>query len=325
MRIATLEAGGKTLPGIAAGGRSDCWFDLELASGLLGLESLRRSAAEVDLTKIIDSAPDQNAELQTLVREISRELPSLEPARLDLRAIRFRAPLARPGKLICLAGNYREHIAESGFAVPEQSAVITPQLFLKPSSSIIGDGDDIEVGVHNGRVGWEAELAVVIGRCEGRSARNIEVRHALEHVYGYTIVNDISERRLNAALPDRTLREGDKFFDWLAGKWFDTFAPCGPWIVTKDEIADPHNLEIKLLVNGEVRQQGSTLAMIFGIPETIAYISGIMKLEPGDIISTGTPVGAGVGGAETSFSDGDTVVCEIEGIGRITNRVRSTE
>ena len=114
----------------------------------------------------------------------------------------------------------------------------------------------------------------------------------------------------------------DGFFDWLAGKWFDSFAPSGPWIVTADEIADPHNLKIQLTVNGRVRQQGNTGEMIFRIPEQIAYISSIMTLEPGDIISTGTPVGAGIGG-DSSLHDGDELVCEIEGIGTLRNKVRS--
>ena len=113
----------------------------------------------------------------------------------------------------------------------------------------------------------------------------------------------------------------DGFCDWLAGKWFDGFAPCGPWLVTADEISDPHNLEIKLTVNGQLRQQGNTCDMIFTIPQQIAYISSIMTLEPGDIISTGTPVGAGVGGV-ASLHDGDELVCEIEKIGTLRNKVR---
>ena len=140
-------------------------------------------------------------------------------------------------------------------------------------------------------------------------------------MFGYTILNDDSERGLNSRIENRTKREMDGFFDWLAGKWFDGFAPCGPWIVTADEIDDPHNLEIKLTVNGKTRQQGNTTDMLFRIPEQIAFISSIMTLEPGDIISTGTPVGAGVGGV-ASLQDGDEMVCEIEGIGTLSNKVR---
>lgn len=237
--------------------------------------------------------------------------------RVGLDLIRLCAPVERPGKIVCLAGNYREHIVESGYAAPAQADVITQQLFLKPSTCITGDEEEIRIEHNNVMVGWETELAVVIGR----RGRHIPEGEADDYVFGYTILNDLSERRLNSRLENRRQRELDKFFDWLAGKWFDTFAPCGPWLVTKDEIADPHELEIRLTVNGELRQRGNTRDMIFSIPEQIAYISSIMTLEPGDIISTGTPAGAGVGGA-ASLSDGDRLVCEIEGIGALRNVVR---
>ena len=232
--------------------------------------------------------------------------------------IKLEAPLERPGKIICLAGNYREHITESGYVVPESADVITQQLFIKPSTAIIGNEDDIQIGKNNVRVGWETELAVVISK----RGRNIPKETALEYVFGYTILNDVSERGLNSTIHNRHRREMDRFLDWLAGKWFDTFAPCGPWLVTADEIEDPHNLEIKLTINGELRQQGNTRDMIFDIAEQIAYASSIMTLEAGDIISTGTPAGAGIGGASTSLQDGDELVCEIERIGTLKNRVR---
>jgi 2-keto-4-pentenoate hydratase/2-oxohepta-3-ene-1,7-dioic acid hydratase in catechol pathway len=144
---------------------------------------------------------------------------------------------------------------------------------------------------------------------------------AYSHVFGYMILNDISERRFNSKIESRRKREFDPFFDWLAGKWFDSFAPCGPWIITSDEIPDPHNLEIRLWVNGQLRQLGNTGDMIFRISKLISYISSIMTLEPGDIISTGTPAGAGIGG-ENLLRDGDEIVCEIEKIGRLENKVR---
>jgi 2-keto-4-pentenoate hydratase/2-oxohepta-3-ene-1,7-dioic acid hydratase in catechol pathway len=230
----------------------------------------------------------------------------------------LQAPLERPGKIICLAGNYREHITESGFVVPESDDVITQQLFIKPATAIIGNGDEIQIGKNNVRVGWETELAVVISK----RGRNIPQGTALEYVFGYTILNDVSERGLNSTIHNRRKREMDRFLDWLAGKWFDTFAPCGPWIVTADEIEDPHNLEIKLTINGELRQQGNTRDMIFDIAQQNSYASSIMTLEAGDIISTGTPAGAGIGGASTSLQDGDELVCEIESIGTLNNRVR---
>jgi len=227
-------------------------------------------------------------------------------------------PVERPGKIICLAGNYRAHIAESGYVEPEKRANFTQQLFLKPSTSLTGHGSEIVLGGQNIRVGWETELAVVIGK----SGKNIAAEDALEHVFGYTILNDLSERGLNSRIENRHKREMDGFCDWLAGKWFDGFAPCGPVLVTKDEIPDPHNLEIKFFLNGELRQHGNTRDMIFDISEQIAYASSIMTLEAGDIISTGTPAGAGLGDKSTTLQDGDELVCEIERVGTLKNTVR---
>lgn len=237
---------------------------------------------------------------------------------LKLGDVKLVAPIERPGKIICLAGNFRDHIAESGYVVPETTDVITQQLFIKPSTALVGNDDEIVIGRNNVKVGWETELAVVIGK----RGRHISKETALDYVFGYTIVNDVSERGLNSMIENRHKREMDRFLDWLAGKWFDTFAPCGPWIVSADEIADPHDLEIKLTINGELRQQGNTREMIFGIPEQIAYASSIMTLEPGDIISTGTPAGSGIGGASTSLDHGDRLVCEIDQIGTLKNTVR---
>ena len=319
MRIATFRHGTEQRIGVAPQSLDGALIDLCAASELLkrgggvapdpprDMLSLSRAASETD---------EGHAQFADAVERITTDLPLAE-ARLDLKNIKLCAPLDRPGKLICLAGNYREHIIESGYSAPQQSDIITQQLFLKPATSIIGDGDDIVFGKHNVTVGWETELAVVIGK----RGRHIEASAASAHIFGYAILNDISERSLNSRIANRRMRELDGFFDWLAGKWFDGFAPCGPWIVTKDEIPDPHNLEMKLTVNGELRQQGNTRDMIFSIPEQIAYISSIMTLEPGDIISTGTPVGAGVGG-EASLRDGDELVCEIEKIGTLKNRVR---
>ncbi|MGE0132842.1 MAG: fumarylacetoacetate hydrolase family protein [Blastocatellales bacterium] len=309
MRLAVIESDRRRRLALVSGAENETIFDLTGAAELLSRRGDVAHAAPDDLLKVIQS-PDAYASLSKL---------ATQAARIERHHVRFRAPIERPGKIICLAGNYREHIAESGFAVPQHSDIITPQLFLKPATTIIGDGDDIVIGANNARVGWEVELAVVIGK----RGRDIAARVAFDYVFGYTILNDISERGLNSQIPNRSERERDKFFDWLAGKWFDTFAPCGPWIVTKDEISDPHNLAIKLSVNGEIRQQGNTGEMIHRIPEIIAYCSSVMTLEPGDIISTGTPVGAGLGGASTSLSDGDEVVCEIEKIGVLRNRVRA--
>jgi 2-keto-4-pentenoate hydratase/2-oxohepta-3-ene-1,7-dioic acid hydratase in catechol pathway len=267
-------------------------------------------ASPVDVLEVIQRPQDRE--------RWQRLIASAPPqARRDRAGIRLGPPISRPGKLLCLAGNYREHIVESGFAAVAEQDVLTPQLFLKPATCLIGDGAEVRLSPANVRVGWEAELAVVIGR----AARDVPPEAAMDHVFGYTILNDLSERALNSRLQNRRLRERDPFFDWLAGKWFDGFAPCGPWIVTADEIPDPHALGIRLRVNGELRQQGSTADMIFDVPAVIAAASAIMTLEPGDIIATGTPAGAGIGTSGSSLHPGDQVVCEIDGIGTLRSTI----
>ena len=315
MRVAVFKHDSGQRIGIAPKGSGDLLIDIVAVSELLNLSS---SDPRGDMASLISSSSEPNGRYGQLKQAINENAQTLASAQLNVRDLKLEAPLARPGKIICLAGNYREHIVESGYAAPKESATITQQLFLKPASAIIGDGDEIVIGSQNLTVGWETELAVVIGK----AGRNIKAEDAYDHVFGYTILNDVSERGLNSRVENRTKREMDGFFDWLAGKWFDCFAPSGPWIVTADEIDDPHNLEIKLTVNNRIRQQGNTRDMIFRIPEQIAYTSSIMTLEPGDIISTGTPVGAGVGGA-ASLHDGDELVCEIEGIGKLRNKVRA--
>jgi 2-keto-4-pentenoate hydratase/2-oxohepta-3-ene-1,7-dioic acid hydratase in catechol pathway len=314
MKIANFKlktiAGQRVRPGLVVNDRI-----LDLAGKKAG-----KPDAFVDTLSLVSRFAELRSDLIDLLDQSTHSEAFLN-AGVGLDDAKLAAPIERPGKLICLAGNYREHIKESGFVAPEQAEVITPQLFLKPSSSIIGDDDEILVGEGNVKVGWETELAAVIGK----RGRNISSSAALDHVFGYTILNDVSERGLNSKIENRRQREMDRFLDWLAGKWFDTFAPCGPWIVTADEVPDPHNLEIRLTINGELRQQGNTRDMIFRIPEQIAYASSIMTLEPGDIISTGTPAGAGVGGRDTSLHDGDLLICEIEKIGKLKNRVRYVE
>lgn len=269
------------------------------------------------IVSLIENAEDVWRKLKDLDEHIAND-KSLQKDLIDLESVSLLPPIERPGKIICLAGNYRKHIAESGYVEPKKQSRFTQQLFLKPSTSLIGDGGIIELGNQNVKVGWEAELAVIIGKC----GKNISEKDAYRYIFGYTILNDISERGLNSRIENRFSREMDGFCDWLAGKWFDGFAPCGPWIITKDEISEPHNLDIKFYLNGELRQHGNTCEMIFSIPEQIAYISSIMTLEPGDIISTGTPAGAGLGDKKTSLADGDEFISEIEGIGKLTNKVR---
>jgi 2-keto-4-pentenoate hydratase/2-oxohepta-3-ene-1,7-dioic acid hydratase in catechol pathway len=302
VRLATFEIDGGSRIGIVADDDPSLLIDVSTADGMpsdlsavvAGGDSVRRSLDRVHTAVVAGS-----------VRTV----------RID--NVLLRPPLSRPGKLLCLAGNYRKHIVESGYEVPVEAGVMTPQFFLKPSTTLTGPHDDVPLTRQNVAVGWEVELAVVIGR----PGRRIPASAAMEHVFGYTVLNDISERGLHSDIRDRRVRENDKFFDWLAGKWFDGFAPCGPWVVTADEIADPHALDIRLWVNGELRQEGSTAEMICRIPETIEWASSIMTLEAGDIISTGTPAGAGIGG-EAVLASGDEIVCEVDRVGRLVNRVR---
>ncbi len=234
-----------------------------------------------------------------------------------LRGAKLKAPLLTPGKLICVASNYAAHIEESGHTAPVDRRTITPWLFLKPPTTVVGPGATIPVPRDGKAIDWEVELAAVIGT----PGKHIPAERAIDHVFGYTIINDISERRFKA--PEGRLdREWDKFFDWLHGKWFDGFAPMGPWIVTADEIADPQALTLELRVNGRVRQHGSTAQMIYPVTELVAFASSIMTLMPGDVIATGTPQGVGAATGEF-LRAGDVVECMVESVGTLVNPVRA--
>lgn len=232
---------------------------------------------------------------------------------------RLDAPLRDAPKLLALAGNFRKHVEESGLSAIEQDAVITPQVFCKPvSTAINAPGAPVVIRRSNVFLDWEAELAVVIGR----RGRNISADEAHDYVFGYTIINDISERAFNRGVANRKVREYDPFFDWLIGKWFDGSAPLGPELVTADEISDPHNLRIRLWVNDQLMQDASTSQMIHRIPRVIAYVSQVLTLEPGDILAMGTPEGVGKARG-ICLKDEDRVRCEIEGLGTLENPVVS--
>lgn len=227
----------------------------------------------------------------------------------------FEAPILFPGKLFCLAGNYQEHIEEMGskMEVPDTE---TPRIFMKPTiNTVIGNGEAIEIPPIGQAIDWEGELAVVIGK----HAKSVRAEDAMDFVAGYTIMNDVSERKLK--IKERSSsRPKDEWFDWLNGKWLDTFAPMGPWIVSVDEVFDPHNLEISTYVNGELKQQNNTSQMLTKIPEIIEYISAMVSLVPGDVISTGTIAGVGAASGEY-LKDGDDVMISISGIGELSNTV----
>jgi acylpyruvate hydrolase len=228
--------------------------------------------------------------------------------------ISIKAPVMRPGKILCLAGNYAEHLREAGRAVAGKENM-APRVFMKPSTSVIGQNDTIKIPKIGNKIDWEAELGVVIGK----KGKYIKADDANDYIAGYTVVNDVSERELIIEA-DREPSEWNRFFDWLNGKWMDTFAPMGPCLVTKDEIDDPQNLGIRLKVNGQVKQNSNTGNMIFTIAELVEFASRIMTLEPGDVIATGTP--EGVGAASGQFlKDGDIVEVEIDKVGILKNVV----
>jgi 2-keto-4-pentenoate hydratase/2-oxohepta-3-ene-1,7-dioic acid hydratase in catechol pathway len=237
------------------------------------------------------------------------------PGQLEPAKVEILVPIPRPNKIFMLAGNYAEHIREGG-GDPAERAETFPYVFMKPSTTLNHPARSVRIpNVSPDHIDWELELAVVIGKnCKGVSEAD-----ALAHVAGYTIINDISNRKYRPN-PGRRKREKDAFFDWLHGKWFDSFCPCGPCVVSVDEIPDPQQLSIKLSVNGKLFQNGSTGQMIFPVAAVIAFISAMATLEPGDLISTGTPAGVG-NTTGTYLKPGDVMEGSISGIGTLATRV----
>lgn len=236
-------------------------------------------------------------------------LPGLPLADLHLGPV-----IPQPPTLLLLAGNYQSHITEGGGAAVDK-AKITPRFFIKPRTAMIGTGDVIQIPSISQHVDYELEIAAVIGK-RGKAIPQAE---AETYIAGYAVFNDISARQLTIAA-SRTTRPMDDFFDWLNGKWCDTFAALGPYLVTRDEIGDPKRLEMALKVNGELRQHSAAGEMIFDVPESIAFISQFITLEPGDLICMGTPGGVGVT-TQTYLQPGDLVEAEIEHLGRLVNTV----
>jgi 2-keto-4-pentenoate hydratase/2-oxohepta-3-ene-1,7-dioic acid hydratase in catechol pathway len=229
--------------------------------------------------------------------------------------VTLEAALQNPPTIFLLAGNYQSHIIEGGGSAVDK-AKITPRPFIKPTTAIIGTGDPILIPPDSGTLDYEIEIAAVIGT----QGRHISEAEANNHVVGYTVFNDISARSLKIA-EGRTERPGDSWFDWLLGKWCDSFAAIGPYLVTKDEAGDPNKLEMALTVNGELRQHSDAGEMIFSIPEAIAFLSRFVTLRPGDMICMGTPGGVGAA-TETYLKSGDVVVAKIETLGTLENTVQ---
>ena len=240
-----------------------------------------------------------------LTRQGLARVAALDPATLPLvpGSPRYGTPVARVGKMICVGMNYAEHAAETNAPVPEE-----PVLFMKATSAIGGANDDVIIPRGSVKTDWEVELGIVIGDV----ARDVSIDSALDHVAGYAVINDLSEREFQ-------LERGGQ---WVKGKSCDTFGPIGPWLVTADEIPDPQNLSLWLEVNGHRYQNGNTRTMVFGVAHLVSYISRFMTLMPGDVISSGTPAGVGLGQhPPTYLRAGDIIELGIDGLGRQRQRV----
>lgn len=230
------------------------------------------------------------------------ELPAPSAPPVNPDSVTLLAPIPRPPKFICVGLNYRDHAAEARMEIPT-----VPTIFSKFSNVVIGPGAAVILPKASAKPDYEAELAFVIGR----GGRHISAARAYEHVFGYTIVNDISARDFQAATSQ-----------WLMGKTFDTFGPMGPWIVTADEIPDPHALDISLAIGGETLQSSNTREMVFHIPALIEYISSVVTLEPGDVVATGTPAGVGFARRPRRWlQPGEETVVRIQGIGELRNPI----
>ena len=233
------------------------------------------------------------------------KIKAADPSKLPVldSKLRIGPCVGNVGKFICVGLNYADHAAESNMPIPSE-----PILFMKATSAIIGPNDTVVVPKNSTKCDWEVELGVVIGK----DTRYVDEKDALSHVAGYCVINDLSERAF----------QKERGGQWVKGKSADTFGPIGPWLVTADELADPQNLKMFLEVNGHRYQNGSTKTMIFGVRTLVSYISQFMSLQPGDVISTGTPpgVGEGVKPASVFLHGGETLHLGIEGLGEQTQR-----
>jgi len=242
---------------------------------------------------------DGISELQSWLKTNQNDCPIVD------KNIRLASPLCRPSKIICVGLNYAQHAAESGMAIPKE-----PVLFFKATSAIVGPNDDLIIPKNSTKTDWEVELAIVIGK----KASYISEDKAYDYIAGYVLHNDYSEREFQLE------KEGQ----WVKGKSCDTFAPLGPFIATREEITNPNNLDLWLRLNGEMMQNSNTSDFVFNIQQVVSYISHYMTLLPGDIISTGTPFGVGLGlDPQRYLNPGDVVELGIEGLGIAKQKVRA--
>ncbi len=260
------------------------------------LRDLSKVVADIDGTTLTDSG--------------LAKLRAIDPASLPVvdGNPRIGPCVGKIGKFVCIGLNYADHAAESNLPVPSE-----PVIFNKWTSAICGPNDNVEIPRGSKKTDWEVELGVVIGK----PAKYIDEAHALDHVAGYCVINDVSEREWQI----------ERAGQWDKGKGFDTFGPIGPWMVTRDEVPDPQNLKLWLEVDGHRYQNGSTKTMVFGVAKLVSYLSQCMSLQPGDVISTGTPPGVGMGvkPAPVYLKAGQTMRLGIEGLGEQQQKTYAAE
>lgn len=312
MKLVSFHAQGAIRAGCI---HQDQVIDLNLAcrrmlesQGKLRAVQIAEAQVPADMTELLQGGEDSLAMAREAAEfALQHGNSDSEPKMVYSRSeVKLAAPVPKPGKIICVGHNYREHILEMKREIPPY-----PVIFAKFANTVIGPEDPIPYFPITQKLDYEAEFTFVMGK----RARNVKQDEALDYVAGYTIVNDVSARDLQS----RTLQ-------WLQGKTLDGSAPMGPWLITRDELQNPHELEIFLTVNGEERQRSNTKNLVFNVNFLVEFLSGIMTLEPGDVICTGTPGGVGVARDPQIFlKDGDVVRVEVERIGALENTVRTAE
>jgi 2-keto-4-pentenoate hydratase/2-oxohepta-3-ene-1,7-dioic acid hydratase in catechol pathway len=254
------------------------------------------AAGFADMLAVLASGTEGRASIDAFVSNPPAD------STFPLASVRLLAPVPRPPKLICIGLNYRDHAAEARQEIPK-----VPTIFAKFSNVVIGPGEPIVLPKISRKPDYEAEFMFVIGT----GGRHIAAEDWQRHVFGYTVFNDVSARDFQSVTSQ-----------WMIGKTFDTFAPMGPYLVSADEIPDPHALDISLSIDGEVLQHSNTRELIFKIPDLVAYLSSVVTLEPGDVVATGTPAGVGFARKPPRYlKPGDEVIITIEGVGELRNPV----
>ena len=251
-----------------------------------------KDAGFPDLLSILRDGPKAQRRIEAFL--------AAGPATVPLASVRLCAPIPKPPKILCMGLNYRDHAMEARLEIPK-----APVIFAKYTNTAIGSGENIVLPKNSAKPDYEAELGFVIGK----GGRHIRAQDWREYVFGYMNCNDVSARDFQMASSQ-----------WTMGKNFDTFAPMGPYLVSADEIPDPHNLDVSLTLNGEIMQHSNTRELIFKIPETIEFLSSVMTLEPGDVVMTGTPAGVGFARKPPIWlTPGSEVVVRVEGLGELRN------